>query len=229
MYMYCRPIDARSNNERRLFTLPQMSCLDSHPPDQFSQCLKHGGFTATRTQQVKPSGRKLQADQITQPAEHRSDSSQFLDPCASLPANPAAAGWTRLMDNDDLSTAPLSLSFDFSLYGTLYPKNTALVYVNNNGNISFNSSIAEYTANGFPLDNVAMVAPFWSDVDTRGPGNGKVWYKEIGDKTFSVVWDRVGKFRAVQSAGPQSDAAPIPHCAEESHPRCSFFFSRLLQ
>lgn len=134
--------------------------------------------------------------EIVTPMDHKSDSTSFMDPCANLPIDPAeraAAGWTTLPSNDDKSTS-LKLPFDFSLYGSLYAKLESLIYINNNGNLSFEKSYEDYTASGFPIDGIAMIAPFWSDVDTRGAGNGQLWYKIIGENTFSVIWDRVGEF-----------------------------------
>jgi hypothetical protein len=133
---------------------------------------------------------------ITTPEDHKSDSTRFMDPCGNLPIDPnkrEAAGWTTLPSNDDKSVS-LKIPFDFSLYGTIYKKLESILYINNNGNLSFEKSYEDYTASGFPIEGVAMIAPFWSDVDTRGPGNGQLWYKEISANTFSVIWDRVGTY-----------------------------------
>jgi hypothetical protein len=91
--------------------------------------------------------------------------------------------------NDDSYTNVIDLPFDFCLYGDTYNS----CYINNNGNISFQSAYATYSAEGFPSANYIMVAPFWADVDTDGPGSGLVYYK-ITDHSLIVSWDAVGYF-----------------------------------
>ena len=52
--------------------------------------------------------------------------------------------------------------------------------VNNNGDISFTRAVTTFTPQAFPLaDDLELIAPYWSDVDTRGTGN--VWYRETAD------------------------------------------------
>ncbi|HQW86336.1 MAG TPA: hypothetical protein PLH93_04075, partial [Flavobacteriales bacterium] len=66
--------------------------------------------------------------------------------------------------NDDGSSAAITIPFQFNLYGDLY--NT--LYINNNGNISFQNPYFTFSASPFPNNEFIMVAPFWADVDTRG-------------------------------------------------------------
>lgn len=91
--------------------------------------------------------------------------------------------------NDDWSTAPITLPFSYCFYGMNYTS----VYINNNGNISFDGPYSTYTADSFPSGNFKMIAPFWSDVDTRGPLSGVVYYKVTSTALF-VQWDHVGYF-----------------------------------
>ena len=49
--------------------------------------------------------------------------------------------------NDDDSSVLINLPFAFNLYGTNY----ASVYINNNGNLSFDQPYCTYTPSGFPL------------------------------------------------------------------------------
>ncbi len=91
--------------------------------------------------------------------------------------------------NDDGSSPLITLPFNFCLYGTNYTN----VYINNNGNISFNSAYFTFTANGFPDATHAMVAPFWADVDTRGPLSGLVYYK-VNATNMIVQWEHVGYY-----------------------------------
>jgi hypothetical protein len=80
-------------------------------------------------------------------------------------------------NDDDSSSEELGFSFDF--YGTLYER----VFINNNGNLSFEQWFSTFSATGFPSSSFQMVAPFWADVDT-------------GDSfdVFAVAWDHVGHF-----------------------------------
>ncbi len=99
-----------------------------------------------------------------------------------------AGGWHN---GDDGSHGPLALPFNFQLYG----QNHTSAYININGNISFGQPYTTYSASGFPVNNFAMVAPFWADVDLRGPGgaNNIVRYK-ITPTAMYVNWIRVGYY-----------------------------------
>jgi hypothetical protein len=100
----------------------------------------------------------------------------------------AAGGWTQLARNDDSSYGPVDLNWDFSLFGSTYNQ----VFVNNNGNITFDNQLNAFNAAGLPI-NIPMIAAFWADVDTRAPGSGTVWFKVFPDRMV-IVWNRVGYF-----------------------------------
>lgn len=102
--------------------------------------------------------------------------------------------------NDDLSTDTIALPFTFNLFGNAYDT----LWINNNGNVSFNGPWWTYTAAGFPDSNYAMVAPFWGDVDTRDTTffdadttndvpNGSVLFR-LTDHALYVNWVEVGYF-----------------------------------
>jgi len=91
--------------------------------------------------------------------------------------------------NDDWSTVPLNLPFNFCFYGT----NVDSVYINNNGNVSIGGAYSTFTASGFPNNQFVMIAPFWGDVDTRGPLSGIVRYT-IKPTYMIVQWENVGYF-----------------------------------
>ena len=91
--------------------------------------------------------------------------------------------------NDDWSTAPINLAFNYCLYGQQF--NT--LHLNNNGNISFGVPYSIFSAVPFPSTQYIMVAPFWADVDTRAPLSGLVYWKQTA--TYLVVqWDNVGYY-----------------------------------
>ena len=95
--------------------------------------------------------------------------------------------------NDDGSTVPIKLPFNFCFYGQAFDT----VYINNNGNISFIKPISAFVPGAFPFGtDTLMIVPFYSDIDTRAGGgsffgNGTVYYK-ITPTYMIVKWNAVG-------------------------------------
>ena len=108
------------------------------------------------------------------------------------PPAPAPVG----QPNDDLSSGPFNLGFTFEFFGN----NFTQFFVNNNGNITFTAPLFSFTATGFPNPfGIAMVAPFWADVDTRGAGSGLTRLQQgtnpsTGRPFIQVDWPDVGYF-----------------------------------
>lgn len=102
---------------------------------------------------------------------------------------PDATYTLAMLPNDDGSSALIPLPFAFSLYGDLYTS----CYINNNGNITFDNPAWSYGPQGFPDPSWVMVAPFWSDVDTRPANGGEVWYK-VTPTALYVNWVEVGYY-----------------------------------
>src|SRR5690349_7167406 len=71
-----------------------------------------------------------------------------------------------LPPNDDRSSGRVPLGFDANFFGSTYPT----VYVNNNGNITFQGPLANYVPFGLSATNVPIIAAFFADVDTRPAG-----------------------------------------------------------
>jgi Secretion system C-terminal sorting domain len=99
-----------------------------------------------------------------------------------------------LPPNDDGSSTAIALPFTFSLFGDTYTE----VYVNNNGNISFDNPYTIFISSPFPSSNFVMLAPFWADVDTRGDdgqglNGGQVVYR-VTPTALYVNWMGVGYF-----------------------------------
>jgi hypothetical protein len=100
--------------------------------------------------------------------------------------------------NDDGSSSMKSLGFDLDFYGNTFDS----LYINNNGNVTFNSPMWTYTPYIFPNPGgQPIVAPYFADVDTRPSDGGHVYYDNrevnIGGNTqqeFIVTWDRVGYY-----------------------------------
>jgi hypothetical protein len=118
---------------------------------------------------------------------------------ASLPALAAQVvpGFdaNTLARNDDGSTGLVNLGFTFNFFGSNY----AQTYVNNNGNVTFDSPLSTFTP--FPLltTNRVILAPFFGDVDTRGLTNGSLPVTFGtgtfgGQAAFGVNWVNVGYF-----------------------------------
>ncbi|MCX6291489.1 MAG: T9SS type A sorting domain-containing protein [Bacteroidetes bacterium] len=91
--------------------------------------------------------------------------------------------------NDDESSAVIPLPFTYCFFGTSVDS----IYINNNGNISFGNPYVTFTSDSFPNTNFSMVAPFWGDVDTRGPASGPVYYK-MTPTALIIKWEHVGYF-----------------------------------
>ena len=83
------------------------------------------------------------------------------------------------------------MPFTINYFGNTFNK----FYVNNNGNITFTSSLSDYTPIAFPVSGQPMIAPFWADVDTRGGGtNNNVYVASPNANTAVVTWNNVGYY-----------------------------------
>ncbi|MCC7232751.1 MAG: T9SS type A sorting domain-containing protein [Bacteroidia bacterium] len=98
-------------------------------------------------------------------------------------------GVPPLYRNDDWSTDTIHLLSPFCFYGTYYHD----LFINNNGNVSFGSAYATFTPDSFPNSNFVMIAPFWSDVDTRDSLSGVVHY-QLTNSHLVVQWEEVGYY-----------------------------------
>jgi hypothetical protein len=117
------------------------------------------------------------------------DCNCFVDLDSTFQIVPMSSGVAPEYRNDDSFSAPITLPFNFQLYGA----STNVVYINNNGNVSINGGYSAFTASGFPIANFPMVASFWGDVDTRDSLSGLVHYK-ITDHALIVRYNNVGYF-----------------------------------
>src|SRR5437764_6352967 len=93
--------------------------------------------------------------------------------------------------NDDDSTSAVDLGFPLAFFGTTYSQ----VYVNNNGNVTFDGPLSDFTPFPLTTTNHVIIAPFFADVDTRGEGSAAVTYGQTtidGHRAFCVDWAGVG-------------------------------------
>lgn len=112
-------------------------------------------------------------------------------------ATPIASGFdsNTLSANDDGSTGLVTLPFTVNFFGTDYSG----LYVNNNGNVTFNEAQSTYTPRGLGsgYSGQPIIAPFFADVDTRGRGSGLTSYgtgSYAGHDAFGVTWPGVGYY-----------------------------------
>jgi hypothetical protein len=146
-------------------------------------------------QQLKASGQLGTVNIQANPAIGQVKGKPTIKPHPTTKANscdcyiePDASYTLAMEPNDDESSALINIPFNFNLYGQNYTS----MYINNNGNITFNGPLSTYTSSAFPSTiNGAIVAPFWADVDTRT--SGQVVYK-ITQTALYVNWVDVGYF-----------------------------------
>jgi len=96
-----------------------------------------------------------------------------------------------LARGDDTYSSAIPLGFTANLWGT----SRSSVYVNVNGNLTFNSGFSNFVPNELRSLGRDIIAPFWDDVDTRGTGT--ITYGTTvsgGNNAFVVTWAGVGYF-----------------------------------
>ncbi len=107
--------------------------------------------------------------------------------------NLAGCTTNSLPANDDGYTAAIGLPFTLNFLGTTY----GALYVNNNGNVTFDSGLYTYVPFDLLSTTHVIIAPFFDDVDTRGTGSSVVTYGATtygGRSAFCVNWVNVGYY-----------------------------------
>lgn len=95
--------------------------------------------------------------------------------------------------NDDHSSGLEPLGFTINLFGKI----RTAVYVNNNGNLTFDSNLPTFTPFGLLRTEREIIAPFFADVDTRPEGSQVVTYgRDVvnGRRAFAANWINVGYY-----------------------------------
>ncbi|HKO38741.1 MAG TPA: nidogen-like domain-containing protein [Solirubrobacterales bacterium] len=95
--------------------------------------------------------------------------------------------------NDDESSGSIELPFEVDFYGSSYES----LYLNNNGNVTFDSPLGTYIPFDLTQTDRVIIAPFFADVDTRPADGGTVTYGETtyeGRPAFCALWDEVGYY-----------------------------------
>jgi hypothetical protein len=99
---------------------------------------------------------------------------------------------TVLPGNDDGSTGAVALGFTVNFFGV----SSSTLFVNNNGNITFDSPLGTFTPFNLNTTNRQILAPFFGDVDTRGSIQDVTYGASTlgGRNVFGVNWINVGYF-----------------------------------
>jgi len=95
--------------------------------------------------------------------------------------------------NDDGSTGAVQMGFEVDFFGETFSS----LYVNNNGNVTFDGRQGTYTPYGLIESERAIIAPFFADVDTRNSGSLETTYGQttyLGRPAFCVNWVQVGYY-----------------------------------
>jgi len=119
----------------------------------------------------------------------------------------AGFGENTLVRQDDAPSVQVDITSVFpgglNYFGTVYNQ----VWINNNGNITFDAASPTYIPSNITAGSIRIIAPFYADVDTRptttltatpggtSTGSNQVWYDlDPARGIFTVTWDDVGYF-----------------------------------
>ncbi|MCC7540433.1 MAG: hypothetical protein IT379_29725, partial [Deltaproteobacteria bacterium] len=108
----------------------------------------------------------------------------------------AGYGTDFLPPNDDGSSSAIDLTGSFPGGLLFFGGPYTTMYVNTNGNITFNGPLPTYTPNPFPVASQPMIAPYWGDVDIRGsgfPARNGVWWVLLPGRIV-ITWNHVGYY-----------------------------------
>lgn len=111
--------------------------------------------------------------------------------------NNAGFGANVLPPNDDGSTGIQNLGFTANFFGLSFTQ----AFVNNNGNITFDNSLATFTPFDLTSTGRQIIAPFFADVDTRSAGLPVTFGQDTvgGQAAFGVNWVDVDYFASSTS------------------------------
>ena len=115
-------------------------------------------------------------------------------------------GERYLERNDDGSTGAVDISAVFENGLNFFGRTYGEIFINNNGNITFDGPLSEFTPFGISESDIPIIAAFFADVDTRGgsvsatpggtsTGSNLVLYDiDAAADTVTITWDDVGYF-----------------------------------
>jgi Nidogen-like/Bacterial Ig domain len=153
--------------------------------DLFGDALNPGITEQQQSGTVSPGGTTFTFDV---PAAHRT-------PLPRLATRPGFDA-NQLPANDDGSTAAVPLGFTANLFGHSF--NSA--FVNNNGNLTFDQALGEFTPFDLSTTQRSIIAPFFADVDTRAGPTARYGASTVdGHPAFGATWPGVGCFNQITS------------------------------
>ncbi|MBI3409371.1 MAG: hypothetical protein HY040_13605 [Planctomycetes bacterium] len=93
---------------------------------------------------------------------------------------------------DDGSTSAVAIGFSVNYFGTSFDH----LFVNNNGNVTFDAPLADFSAPDLTTTSTAIIAPFFADVSTT-QGNVVTYGAGTvdGHAAFGVTWPGVGYYQ----------------------------------
>jgi len=99
-----------------------------------------------------------------------------------------------LAPNDDQSAGPVSIGFTVDFFGISRTE----LWVNNNGNVTFDSSLGTYTPFDLTSTGQEIIAPFFADVDTGAAGDPVTYGPGTfeGRPAFGVNWINVDYYNS---------------------------------
>lgn len=102
-----------------------------------------------------------------------------------------------LAANDDGSTGLVNIGFDANFFGVTSDQ----LYVNNNGNVTFDSPLGTFTPFDLTSTGRQIIAPFFADVDTSSAGDPVTYGTGLfnGRNAFGVNWVNVDYFNSSAS------------------------------
>jgi PEP-CTERM motif len=95
------------------------------------------------------------------------------------------------VQNDDGTFAAVDLGFNVDFFGTSYSS----IFLNNNGTASFGAPTAAFSSE--PLNSQSaqpMIAPYWTDLDSRGGGATAGIYVSQTAHQMVATWQGMGYF-----------------------------------
>ncbi|WP_433327842.1 nidogen-like domain-containing protein [Spirillospora sp. CA-294931] len=99
----------------------------------------------------------------------------------------------KVAPSDDELSPKVNLAFPINFKGRQFTS----LWVNNNGNVTFDDAFSDYTPKPFEGVRSPIIAALWADTDTRKPGSGQVRYGNgtvQGRRAFCVDYDKVGYY-----------------------------------
>ncbi|XP_061173563.1 fibropellin-1-like [Saccostrea echinata] len=135
----------------------------------------------------------------------------------------SGAGDSELPANDDGSTPSIPIAVSFPFFGSTYNS----IFVNNNGDITFERPLRQYTSEPFPINGThKIIAPFWTDIDTTE--GGKLWYRTTtdyntmgqGTRKICSLFPNIGTFLATWMMIMTWDNVAMYQCSSSGSISC---------